>query len=532
MMTPSITTDACDTLFGSVLMSLSERTEERRTQASTQLEARRRSALGQFFTPQPVAQLMARMLRAIPGDGTIRLLDPGAGAGSLSAEATIALCTETTDRRRIELVACELDETLHDTLRRTLQDCRDHARGQGRDLAYEIRGGNYIVDTCERFTGLLAAGPVSLFDAVIMNPPYKKITATSPERRAMEAFGLPTTNLYTAFMALAAAQLVEGGVFVGITPRSFANGLYFERFRRYFFDGLGIERLHTFASRGALFADAEVLQENIVLGARKGVHPAAVELTTSTGTADAPTTRIVPAAEIIQPDDPRRFLRIPSEADDGSIAERMASMPATLADLGLAVSTGRVVDFRAREHLRDQPDDDTAPLIYPGHLEDGRVSWPKPAPFRKPNAIVDADETRRLMLPNEVYVLVKRFSAKEELRRVSAALSLPDDLPGRVVAFENHLNVFHQSHRGLPREVAEGLAAYLNSTLVDRYVRQFNGHTQINATDLRHLRYPTRSQLATLGAAVTAAAPTSQTALDACVETALPANAAMVTKAA
>jgi adenine-specific DNA-methyltransferase len=30
---------------------------------------------------------------------------------------------------------------------------------------------------------------------------------------------------------------------------------------------------------------------------------------------------------------------------------------------------------------------------------------------------------------------------------------------------------------------------------VDKYFRQMNGHTQVNATDLRTLRYPTRDQL-------------------------------------
>ena len=47
--------------------------------------------------------------------------------------------------------------------------------------------------------------------------------------------------------------------------------------------------------------------------------------------------------------------------------------------------------------------------------------------------------------------------------------------------------------------LAKGLAAFLNSTLVDSYFRQFNGHTQVNATDLRLLKYPSLKTLIKLG---------------------------------
>jgi adenine-specific DNA-methyltransferase len=105
-----------------------------------------------------------------------------------------------------------------------------------------------------------------------------------------------------------------------------------------------------------------------------------------------------------------------------------------------------------------------------------------------------------LLLPNEHYVVVKRFSAKEEPRRVMAARCIPEVFgDASDIAFENHLNVFHKDGQGLDSEVAAGLAAYLNSDLVDEFVRQFNGHTQINATDLRKLRYPSTTQLRELG---------------------------------
>ena len=51
-------------------------------------------------------------------------------------------------------------------------------------------------------------------------------------------------------------------------------------------------------------------------------------------------------------------------------------------------------------------------------------------------------------------------------------------------------------------DLARGLVAYLNSTFVDAYFRQFNGHTQVNATDLRNLKYPTRAQLEAFGSRI------------------------------
>jgi adenine-specific DNA-methyltransferase len=82
---------------------------------------------------------------------------------------------------------------------------------------------------------------------------------------------------------------------------------------------------------------------------------------------------------------------------------------------------------------------------------------------------------------------------------VVAAVYDPKRICAERVAFENHLNYFHRDGQGLPASFAKGLAVYLNSSLVDAYFRQFSGHTQVNATDLRSLRYPDESRLNALG---------------------------------
>jgi adenine-specific DNA-methyltransferase len=181
---------------------------------------------------------------------------------------------------------------------------------------------------------------------------------------------------------------------------------------------------------------------------------------------------------------------------DDDVKCKVMGLPSSLARLEIEVSTGRVVDFRARSFLRKDPEVGTVPLIYPSHFNGGCVHWPRFG-ARKPNALLVVPETEELLVPNGVYVLVKRFTAKEERKRVVATVFRPE---GRLagfasVGFENHLNYFHRSGGALDARLAEGLAVYLNSTLVDSYFRQFSGHTQVNATDLRTLRYPSNEQL-------------------------------------
>ncbi len=178
--------------------------------------------------------------------------------------------------------------------------------------------------------------------------------------------------------------------------------------------------------------------------------------------------------------------------------------------MGLEVSTGRVVDFRAREHLRHQPGKGTVPLVHSCHFESGFVKWPAKT-GKKPNAILSLEQTRNLMVASGYYVLTKRFSSKEERRRVVAAIYDPCRLNTATVGFENHLNYFHAKRTGLSPNLARGLAMYLNSSLFDQYFRLFSGHTQVNATDLRKMKYPSREQLMHLGMHVKDRMPNQET---------------------
>ena len=365
--------------------------------------------------------------------------------------------------------------------------------------------------------GTCSAKSKRLFDCAIMNPPYKKIHSASEARQCLRELGMETSNLYAGFMALAARQLREGGEFVSISPRSFCNGPYFRPFRRYFLKTLALRQIHVFESRNEAFGDDDVLQENVIVHAVKSARkPARVDLSVSASADEKPRVRHVPHDQVVNPDDPNAFIHLVVDEHGARAREHVSQLPASLGDLGLGVSTGRVVDFRARDHLRPQPERGAAPLIYPVHFSEGFVRWPNPS-TRKPNAIMANEQTAGLLVPPGVYVVVKRFSAKEKRRRIVAALYDADRVSGGYVGFENHLNYFHRQGEGLPRDLAWGLCLFLNSTVADTYFRQFSGHTQVNALDLRTFQYPSLEQLRVLAAKGPPDA-SDQEAIDAAVE--------------
>jgi adenine-specific DNA-methyltransferase len=463
--------------------------EQNRTEALGSLDATTQSALGQFFTPARAAALIASMPR-LPETGQVRLLDPGAGSGMLSAALVARVLTERPDLS-VHVVAVECDHLVVPYLRKTLEACS--LAGNGR-VTFDIIEGDFIMAA----TGLDADPRLVEHDLVIQNPPYAKLAASSAHRIAVRKAGVDAPNLYAAFLALGAAGLKPGGQLVAITPRSFCNGPYFSAFRSYLLDHITLDRVHAFESRSIVFAETGVLQENLIFSGTKDGAQGSVTLSVSNGHEDEAAQRSVAYQDVVHPDDPHRFIRIAANADDIETAEVMLALPCTLKELGVEVSTGRVVDFRSRSALLTEPTPTAHPLIYPGNLRGGGFEWPRQS-IRKAQwfAPVEA-KGKELLLPEGWYCVVKRFSAKEERRRIVASAWSPREVPGPV-AFENHLNVFHVKGAGLDEETARGLTVWMNSTLVDRFFRMFSGHTQVNATDLRSIRFPTRDALRRIG---------------------------------
>lgn len=458
----------------------------------------RKEELGQFLTPTPVARFMASMFGPLPR--TVRLLDAGAGAGALTA-AFVSRCCEKRDKvRAIESTLYEVDGGILDALTATMRECERLCVNAGILFTFAIHSADFVQEMSSCLASDLSGTFPPAYDASIANPPYRKISADSAERRALRSVGIETSNLYTGFIALIQRLLAPGGQLVAITPRSFCNGPYFRPFREDLLRDLELRRLHVFESRQAAFREDSVLQENVIFHAVKGRNqPLEMIISSSSGEYGAGISETAfPFTDVVHPYDPEKFIHIPSAASHATAKETMEGLGSSLASLGVTVSTGRVVDFRLKDALRKRPDHGMVPLLYPCHFNSGTVHWPM-LHARKPNAILDNAETRPWLVPSGVYLLTKRFTSKEERRRLVACLFDPEKVRADWIGIENHLNYFHAGGRGLERTLAIGLYAFLNSTVVDQYFRRFSGHTQVNATDLRNLTYPDRDTLKAMG---------------------------------
>ena len=106
--------------------------------------------------------------------------------------------------------------------------------------------------------------------------------------------------------------------------------------------------------------------------------------------------------QLVRQDDADFFMHIVPDEIGALVADFMRSLSTDLADLDLGVSTGRVVDFRATDFLRANPEVKTVPLIYPRNFENGYIEWPRLG--KKPQAMAVLPGVESLLVPAGVYV--------------------------------------------------------------------------------------------------------------------------------
>ena len=316
-----------------ITAALVERVEERRLVTLAAIDPIERARWGQHLTPVKASQLLAGMV-TLPAEGTLRVLDPGAGSGSLTA-ALVARVIDEAPSLALELVVCEIDETLLAPLRATLEECQSAAKAAGVSMTWTAIQRDYL----EASLGLEPDPGLGAFNLVIMNPPYGKLAAADPSRRLLASRIVDTPNQYAGLHG-ARCESVEPRWTVGCHHAQVVRERPVLRaVRLHLLAEISLTRIHNFASRSTVFADTKVLQETIVIAGTKDTPVSQVLLTTSVGHAIAPLSRVVNPGEVVSPDDPQRFIRIPT--DDARVGKVIA-LPDDLSGVGVQ---GRPVEL-------------------------------------------------------------------------------------------------------------------------------------------------------------------------------------------
>jgi adenine-specific DNA-methyltransferase len=442
-----------------------------------------RKKYGQFFTSQKTAEFMASLFTIDFSKPELRLLDAGAGTGLLTT-ALVERLRDCGYKGQIYAVCYENDPKVLPTLAENLENLK-----KSLDIKYEIRIDNYLTSqnfVCADFFKKEAEE----FDMIIGNPPYLKIAKDAPEALAMPEVCYGAPNLYFLFWAMGINNLKDGEEMVYIIPRSWTSGAYFERFRKFLFRHCVITNIHIFGSRDKVFDGESVLQETMIIKVKKTKEKPQYVKMSSSETSDFVDIKYydVDYSTIVAPN---QFVFLVTSQEEAEILSRVNSQSNTLESDDLLMRTGLIVDFRTREVLRDNDEDGSFPLFYSHHIRNGRVQWPA---GRESEYIV-TDKTGYLQ-ENTDYLFVKRFTSKEEKRRLQCGIYLKaDHSEYKYISTQNKINYIKCD----TPELAYGLYVLLNSTLYDAYYRILNGSTQVNSTEINLMPVPSKDAIREMG---------------------------------
>lgn len=418
----------------------------------------------QIFTPQALAEFMAELLVDRP---EIRLLDPGSGPGTLT-EAVIsranALGTSIDSITLVEqdpLLALDASSTMRDVVGHQVEVvCADFIEWALHEISQDHH-----------------------FTHVILNPPYAKLRRDSPASRMLLNNGITVPNIYAAFLWLSLVLLSPGGILVAVIPRSFLSGNTFAPLRRYFAQHATLTAVHHFKSRRAVFSRDGILQEVVVVRFERGTRDKEVHVSSSVGLDDLDESSPFSVSQ--------SRLR-GATSSDVSILIPSSRVPSVPNDAPLVISedlrvqTGSVVDFRTAEYIVQDAHDNTVPLI-------GSEAFRS----RSSTEITCDDVQRHLVLTPQTrghvrtggtFVISRRISPRERQPRLDVRIVDASNFP-LGVAFENHVNVISSAREGLTRSGGLKILDLLTQENIDQQLDERLSSTQVNAADLRQLRY-------------------------------------------
>lgn len=456
---------------------------------------------GQFFTPVPIANLMASYCDL--KRRSYRILDPGCGTTVLSCALIEHLADFNQEIDSIDLVVYETDPDLISFAQKAMGYLKYWLELKGINFSYQLHSIDFILDTAITLNSSLFAN--EKFDIIISNPPYFKLAKDDKRVLAAKEIVGGQSNIYSIFMAFASKMLNESGELIFITPRSFASGNYFKAFRNVFFNSVQLAKIHLFNSRKDTFTRDSVLQETVILKAiREEIDSEKlVIISSSNGIIDisAPTLKNLYLKELIDLGSEEKILHLPTNNKEESVLALVSTWRNKLIDHNIQISTGPVVAFRSLDYILNYYENGTvflAPLFWLHNVNKMSLEWPKPLK-EKGQYIKIENSSKSILIPNKNYILLRRFSTKDDKSRLIAAPYFCNYLNSDFIGVENKVNYIYRKNGHLDRSEVAGLCALLNSELFDTYFQIFNGNVNVSATELREMNFPTLKEINEIG---------------------------------
>lgn len=457
---------------------------------TTLLPARERSALGAFYTPPALTQ---RLLELAEDSGldwsSARVLDPASGGGAflLEAASRMRLALEGSEPTFIlaqlgtRLSGFELDPNAASLSQAALEILLS-------DLsAAACRAAPTFIKVCDT----LEEPPAALFDLVVGNPPYGRVTLTAAQRTRYARSLYGHANLYGVFTDIAVRWTRPGGVVAYLTPTSVLGGHYYTALRQLLAAEAPPAAIDFVHARRGVFED--VLQETLLALYHKGskrkgfqVHYLNVD--------NEREARLTKNGKVALPIDTGAPWLAPREPTHVALIKAAEGMTSRLSDWGYGVSTGPLVWNRFKSQLRARAARDLHPLIWAEAVTaDGRFVFRADKKNHAPYFKTEAGDD--WLVVDQGCVLVQRTTAKEQQRRLIAA-ELPQafiNTHGGVIV-ENHLNMVRAV--GTAKVSPAVVAAVLNSDVVDQIFRCISGSVAVSAFELSAIPLPSASALA------------------------------------
>lgn len=447
--------------------------------------------LGQFFTDADIANYMSSMIDIIEGlnpDNEIEILDAGAGVGVLSIAAVIRCIN--LGYCNIKVTLYEIDETLVTILHSIMKEISSILNKEI-FFKYDILNDDFILTRPDK--------EIKKFDLSIINPPYFKYSANnSIYSKCTHDLFSGDPNIYASFMAIVINSLKINGQMVAIIPRSFTNGLYFKDFRSYMERTSSFEVIHIFKSRNKLFKKGNVLQENIICKFIKKPQSEKIRIISSNTIDDIKDAEIneYNSSFIIDKVDNFSMIHIPETLKDAEIMKKANSLKSIFSKEEYTISTGKIVSFRNRDLIVDKKEEYTIPLYNASNVKMMHTIWD--LDNKKNQYFKLLDNHQKLTLNSDIYILLKRLSSKDEKKRLIASLYIPDE-KDNYVAIDNKLNYISKKNNSFTLVEAMGVCSLLNSTFMDNYFRCFSGNTQVNATEIRIMKFLEKEVIINIG---------------------------------